>query len=317
MGRRALLIGAGAVAVLVAAGIGVVIANSARTPEAAARGYLTAIVEGRAEAANELADPALPDERRVLLTDDALGAADERISDVSAELEQIDRTGRAYVDVSYRLGEDRYEKRISLVKGQPDWLVLDRWEVQESLVEPVDLGVYGPGDITIGGQEIVLARNGVYGRAKVALYPGVYTVTPIQTRYLAAEPVTVRVSEKGVPTTDVEFSPTAQLESTAASAIDALLARCVDAADDGAPAGCPFRSETRPDGTAVTWEIAGAPRTRVVDWGWRVESRGQATATYTDASGAVYDRRESRFVVVGDIAIDGDEVTVGVGRAAG
>lgn len=317
MGRRALFIGAGTAAVLVAAGIGVVVANSARTPEAAAREYLTAIAEGRAEAANELAEPEVADERRVLLTDGALGAADERISDVSAELEQIDRTGRAYVGVGYRLGEDRYEKRISLVKGQPDWLVLDRWEVQESLVEPVDLGVYGPGDITIGGQEIVLSVDGVYGRAKVALYPGIYTVKPIQTRYLAAEPVTVRVSEKGVPTTDVEFSPTPELESTAASAVDTLLARCVDAADDGAPSGCPFRSETRQDGTAVTWEIAAAPRTRVVDWGWRVESRGQATATYTDASGTVYDRRESRFVVVGDITIDGDEVAVDLVETAG
>lgn len=312
MSRRALLIGAGVCVVLlaVAVGIAVAVANAARTPEATVHEYLTRIAEGRGEAATAMVAPSRPGESRVLLGDRVLSSAVERISEITAELDQIDRTGRAYVDAGYRLGDERYRVRLGLVKDEPEWLVLDRWRIEDSLLEQVKLGVYGPGRVSIGGQPVSLEANGTYGRATLALYPGVYRVEPQQTRFLTAEPLTLYVSERGVPTSDVVFSPTPELTRRVQDRVDALLHRCVDAKLAADTAGCPFRSERRSDGTAVTWRVISAPKARVVDWGHRFEARGTAEAVYTDASGATSDRRETRFTVAGDLVIDADEVAV-------
>ena len=312
MARKALLIGAGVgVALLaVAGGIAVTVANAERTPEATVREYLTRIAEGQGEAATAMVAPDAPGEPHVLLGDRLLGTAVERISDITASLAEIDRTGRAYVEASYRLGNERHEVRLDLVKGEPEWLLLDRWRIEDSLLEQVRLGFSGPGRVSIGGERIALERNGSYGRATLALYPGVYRVKPEETRFLTAEPRTIRVTERGVPTSDVVFSPTRELTSRVQDRVDALLRRCVEAKLASDTSGCPFRSERRSDGTAATWRITSAPEARVIDWGAQFEARGTAEVVYTDSSGTTTDRRETRFVVAGDLAIDADEVAV-------
>ena len=70
--------------------------NSQRKPEAEVEKYLSLLAEGKAEKATEMVDPGIDNASRVLLTDDVLGSAKQRLELVDVVEESRDGNG-AYV----------------------------------------------------------------------------------------------------------------------------------------------------------------------------------------------------------------------------
>lgn len=312
--KRALVatgIAAGAIAVLgIAGAVAVSAVNAGRGPEAAVEQYVGLIAEGRAEAATALVDPDIANAERGFLVDTVLGAATERISDVEVEVSVVGDTG--YADVAYRLDGVEQSATLDVERQDNEWLVLESWRVASPLVSEVAVVASG-GAVEIGGIEVPLDEYG-YGTAVV--YPGVYEVSPVATRFFEADPVTAVSAGPlsfGTPV-DVAFEPTAALQEE----IDAQMTAYVDGCAQqtvGDPEGCPFAVYVYPSDTEVTWAVESYPSVEISEdgTGFRA-SGGTAIATYIDSGFFSDDEEEvSEEVDIsfsGDIGIDGDEVTI-------
>ena len=92
--KRQLKVGFGVVGIILALVIAGVVAvnilNSYRGPEKQVETYLSLIADGHAQDANKMVDPGAPDSKRLLLTDEALGAATTRITSIDVEKPDVD-----------------------------------------------------------------------------------------------------------------------------------------------------------------------------------------------------------------------------------
>ncbi|MFD5213259.1 hypothetical protein [Microbacterium sp. NPDC058345] len=307
------LISVGGVIVLaVAAGIAIAIANASRTPEAVVQQYVDHIAAGRAEAANALVDPNVPNAQRQFLSDDTMAVAAERITDVSTKTAEGGSSDSAYVTVTYRLDGVEQEEMLTVVKGEPEFLVLDTWTIEDSLARTVDVQVIGQGAATIGDTQIPISFDGDYGHAEIVLYPGTYPLTSTGSDYFALEETDLTVAGMGsMIGSTLTFAPTDALRDEVKSQVDALLQKCL-AETTASPEGCPFGVYTYNDDTKVTWTMTEEPTLEFDEAGTRVSVQGVAVGSYTeDFFGTTRDEDdETPFSMYGEIAVDGDTATV-------
>jgi len=84
--RRRLRTGVGVLSLVlvlvVAAVVAVHVLNSRHSPDKEVATYLNLLADGHAQAANEMVDPGVSNDKRLLLTDEALGAATSRITSI-------------------------------------------------------------------------------------------------------------------------------------------------------------------------------------------------------------------------------------------
>jgi hypothetical protein len=313
--KRGLIIGlsaVGGVAVLaIAGGIAVSVLNSSRTPEAVAQQYLEAIAAGHAEAANELVDPNVPKAQRAFLTDAVMKSASDRITDVSVTREDSSRGDSAALAVTYRLDGVRQQAHLSASKGDPEFVVLDTWKLDDSLVVPVEIQVDGQGRASVGGVELPFEFDGGYGQATVPMYPGVYELSTEGSKYFALEQQTLRVGSPEDSFQDLSFAPTDALKEAVTKQVNDLVDTCL-ASTAADPDGCPFHAYTFNDDTQVTWAKQGEPTIEIDDRGTRVQASGTVIGSYTeDFFGTTRQQSdEDDYSMYGDIEIDGDAVKV-------
>lgn len=207
----------GLVLVLFIAGVVAVnVLNSYRGPEKQVETYLRLIADGRARDAGKMVDPGVPDSKRLLLTDEALGAATSRITAIDVEepdVESDDDTVR--VTATFRLDGQKLEHTFSLSRGDKEYGLLDTWEMADSednsLVSKVELSSAAFDSLTIGGQEVPLSKDGdhTYGSYETEqyVYFGVYSISAGSSRakYLTTD------------TTSLEVYPTADSSSSSSS----------------------------------------------------------------------------------------------------
>lgn len=173
---------AAAVAVLAGgAAVAVTLINDSRDPAAQVEEYLDLLERGQAAQAAKLVDPAVADD--TLLTDEVLGAADERIEVVSVET--VDRTGEsARVQARMSLAGEEFEHEFTVDRGAKEWLVLETWELNEPLVVEATIWLKTPmnpgassATVTVAGAEAVLAEKASSESVgTVFVYPAVYEV---------------------------------------------------------------------------------------------------------------------------------------------
>ncbi|WP_298865963.1 hypothetical protein [uncultured Microbacterium sp.] len=313
--KRGLLIGlsaVGGVAVLaIAAGIAVSVLNSSRTPEAVAQQYLDAIAAGHAEAANALVDPNVPTAQRAFLTDAVMKSASDRITDVSVEREGTGGGDSASLIVTYRLDGVKQTAQLNASKGDPEFVVLDTWKLDDSLVVPVDIQIDGQGKASVGGVELPFEFENGYGQATVPMYPGVYELSTEGSKYFALEQKALKVGSPDDSFQDLSFAPTDDLKEAVTKQVNDLVDTCLaSAAAD--PDGCPFHAYTFDDDTKVTWTKQGEPTVEIDDRGTQVAVEGTVVGSYTeDFFGTTREQSdEDDYSMYGDIVIDGDTVKV-------
>lgn len=306
-------ISVGAVLVLgIIGAVAVSFVNSTRTADAVALTYLGHIEDGNASAANALVDPDVPNAARTHLTDEVLKSATERISDVSVR-SNTSGGDETYLEVSFKLDGVTQHGSLTARKGEPEWLLLDTWEIVTPLVQSVSVDVDGHGSLAIGGVPLPLdGDDSSYQSAEAVLYPGVYEVETDGSALFELDATQLLVGAEQAQSVYLQFAPTDQLVSEVQEQVRTLLDTCAESTA-ARPDGCPLRTYVYPSDTAVSWSIVAYPTVEVsADGTSFYASEGEATASYTETFfGTSRDSTDELSVsFYGEIEISGDEVTV-------
>lgn len=232
--KRALigsLVGAGVLALLIGgAAIALSIMNESRDPAAKVEEYLALIADGKAEAANAMVDPGLSKRDSVLLTDEVLAAATERIEVLGVETTRRGGDG-ARVVAELKLDGERFEHVFSVQSGPKEWLLLDTWVLDDPLVVRATIESYSGNDTAlVGGQPVQLASDDEDAFfAEIHVYPGVYTVEGPQSRFLDAsqEVLTALSPDEGAPWVEVGAEPNEEFEAEILAQAMAAAQACV------------------------------------------------------------------------------------------
>lgn len=224
----------GIVLLVIAGSITVGLVNQSRDPASVVRSYLELIAEGRADEANRVVDPGLRNDERVLLTDDALGEAEQRIEVV--EVRTIERSpAGASVEATMALDGERFEKTFFVAPGPKELWVLDTWELQEAMVVPVSVGSTGLDAVTVGDVEVSLEdEEAVYSGHRsrdLYAYPGLYAATAPETDYVTPSNEPLRVTpvvETGLSIgVDVTAEPSEAFVDSVLTQVQERITQCV------------------------------------------------------------------------------------------
>ncbi|MEJ6488684.1 hypothetical protein PQI23_02985 [Leucobacter sp. USCH14] len=233
--KRALIVTGSIVGLVVLLGVGaavtVSVLNQQRDPAQAVEQYLELLAEGEAEQANELVDPGLQNADRELLTDEVLGSAETRIEIVDVETTDRSDSG-ATVDATLALDGERFEKTFFLSPGPKEFVVLDTWTLEDSLVAPVTLSAEGLETVTVGATDVALESDGGYGYASRSLYayPGVYPVTGPGSAFITPSQESLRVTPGGGlgEGVTITVAPSEAFEEEVLLQVQNRIAQCVE-----------------------------------------------------------------------------------------
>ncbi|WP_417366439.1 hypothetical protein [Glutamicibacter arilaitensis] len=189
-----------ALAAIVGIGIGTVAyLNSQRKPEAEVEKYLSLLAEGKADKATEMVDPGIDNASRVLLTDEVLGSAEQRLELLDVVEESRDDNG-ALVRASYAINGERHERGFTVNAGEKEFGLLDTWVLNESLIVPVQISADQAQEVAVGKSTVKLASNEDYYGDETSFigdfyaYPGIYNVSAPGNEYRKSEPQELRVN---------------------------------------------------------------------------------------------------------------------------
>jgi hypothetical protein len=292
-GRKRLLVSAAVVGVVAVLAVGsVVTVNAVKPgPDQPVKDYARALVDGDARKALEILDPDVPNEERVLLTNEVLGAAANRIDGFSIISTRTSGES-AQVRAELRQGGRKYEQTFALVKDQPE-LLDDHWKLEAFPLQQVTASVDVPlAAVSVNGVTVPAGQNEVTAFGTIIslpAFPGSYSVgLPDSEKYLSVEDQQVVVSGGSLP----QGPSTAKLTVKASDALVAETSRQVAAAlaaceksTDIEPEGCPFSRFAFGDVRNVKWSITADPDyglSRSFDGTWRLSGgkAGEATVSY-------------------------------------
>jgi hypothetical protein len=333
-GRRRLLVSAAVVGAVAVLAVGsVVTVNAVKPgPDQPVKDYAQALVDGDARKALEILDPDVPNEERVLLTNEVLGAATNRIDGFSIISTRISGES-AQVRAELRQGGRKYEQTFALVKNQPE-LVDDHWKLEAFPLQQVTASVDVPlAAVSVNGVTVPAGQNEVTAlgtNISLPAFPGSYSVgLPDSEKHLSVEDQQVVVSGGSLP----QAPETARLTVKASDALVAETSRQVAAAlaaceksTDIEPEGCPFSRFAFGDVRNVKWSITADPDyglSRSFDGTWRLSGgkAGEATVSYErNASFSKTDPEweketdQMQFYVRGNVSVESDKVLVSLSR---
>jgi len=269
---------------VVAAVVAVHVLNSRRSPDKEVATYLNLLADGHAQAANEMVDPGVSNDKRLLLTDEALGAATSRITSIRVKDADVDGD-HASVDATFSLDGQKFDYTFSLTKGDSEYGLLDNWEIDDSPASPVTLTSTSFDSLIVGGQEVPLEREGgsssssasapaTYKTVQYA-YFGVYDIAGGSSRstYLTPDTTSLEIKPSGSTSTaktmpsasgetvEVGGTPTQALKDLVLSSVKSRAKACVTVPTNMDPV-CPSATqsshlaslEVTTDATSVTME---------------------------------------------------------------
>lgn len=188
-----------ALAVLVAVGVAVVsYLNSQRKPEAQVETYLQLLQEGKATEANEMVNPGVDNAQRILLTDQALAGAQQRLKFESVRTTHVDDIA-ATVQASYSVNGEIVTADMTVERAEKEFGLLNRWKLSTPLLVSVSLG--SPSDsVEVSGVQATLQpqeagyfeEQGNYA-SELFAFPGIYEVKGKSTDFVSASTETLRL----------------------------------------------------------------------------------------------------------------------------
>lgn len=198
--------------------------NQGRTAQATAQQYFEALAAGDASTADALtAAGASAPAGASFLTDEVLAAASERISNVEvvAADDPLDIFDQKVL-VSFSLAGHGYSEEITLSRGEPEWGLLQTWQMPRHFASGVVFSVYGPGTLMIAG--LPINPDSSAGRAE--LFPAVYPIDVLESRWVGLQDDEVVVSGD-VSSVNLTLLPTDALTAEVQRQLDAFLDECV------------------------------------------------------------------------------------------
>lgn len=200
--KKAKAVGFSVLALAVIAGLGfgaIAYLNGQRKPEAEVEAYLALLADGQAGKASEMVDPGIDNASRVLLSDDVLGSAKQRLELIDV-IEESKEKDSARVRAVYSINGERHERTFTVDSGDKEFGLLDTWVLNEALIVPVEIASDRSAEVTVGKATVTLAESeGYYGdggsfAGSFYAYPGIYEVSAPGNEYLKSEPQELRVT---------------------------------------------------------------------------------------------------------------------------
>lgn len=323
----------GAVLLVVVAAAGVLgyLSSAVYTPKAQVESYLSALVDGEAEAAGEMFLPT--DGTPVLFSDEIYRAATNRITEY--EITNVETYGtRAGVTADVTQNGRRESIEFSMVKGGTVGLFFSDWRIDQHFASwqfTVDLPAVltGAQTVKVNGVQVQLPEPDQYGSIVLPALPGDYVLSPPEsTKYLSfGEDQKVSVAAAKYARAEFSSEPT----QAALDEVDALgqayLDMCMQStsAESG---NCPnklYLGKADDQYRSIAWTLQGTPEFEVryseYDGGIGISAGNlKARATYEERmtrGGEVSweaKERSAPLYIYGEGTITPDEVTVDFGK---
>lgn len=320
--KTGIIIGAVVVGVIAVLGIAYAVLNATVfSPQSVADRYVAALSSGDYEEANNIADPQLDQDQRLLLTNKAAQTENATITNARVTGITDSADGSKLVNVTYTISGEQVNDTFTMAPAGSRFLIFRDWTVTTPLLKEITVSTDAatPG-LTINGIEVgeENAVSGSFGSDLVfKVYPGTYRIAVTETEFITESgdgPVTVSTNGSTYAYTSVEA--TDALVQAIQDELDAQLQACA-ASTEGEPEGCPFSMYTFSEDRYrnVTWSITESPEVDYIDLGSGefMTSGGEVTATYEyrqyDDSWEPDDYTDYIYVY-GSFTIDGDQVNV-------
>ncbi|GAB3275595.1 hypothetical protein GCM10027449_14500 [Sinomonas notoginsengisoli] len=299
--RRIALIGGAcaAVVVLIVGGfLAVNVIKGANGPDKVVHSYLQALQDGDARKALDISDPNIPNEQRLLLTNQIFGQAAKRV-DGFAILGTDIRDNAATVHAQLRQDGRSTDVDYHLAKASPE-LLDDHWKLGQVPVEKLTISTDSPfaspltDTVTVNGTDVKLGPpdNGQVSRYTLPAFPGSYTIgLSSKEKYLTAAGgsvmVTVGTGQQQAPAIKLQPAPNDAFLAEAQTQVNQLLTQCA-LSTSLRPPGCPFSHSSLFDTRNVKWTITTMPTVSITGpsidvrtSAWRLWARnGTATVSY-------------------------------------
>lgn len=320
--KTGIIIGAVVVGVIAVLGIAYAVLNATVfSPQSVADRYVAALSSGDYEEANNIADPQLDQDQRLLLTNKAAQTENATITNARVTGITDSADGSKLVNVTYTISGEQVNDTFTMAPAGSRFLIFRDWTVTTPLLKEITVSTDAatPG-LTINGIEVgeENAVSGSFGSDLVfKVYPGTYRIAVTETEFITESgdgPAIVSTNGSTYAYTSVEA--TDALVQAVQDGLDAQLQTCA-ASTEGEPEGCPFSMYTFSEDRYrnVTWSITESPEVDYIDLGSGefMTSGGEATATYEyrqyDDSWEPDDYTDYIYVY-GSFTIDGDQVNV-------
>ena len=320
--KTGIIIGAVVVGVIAVLGIAYAVLNATVfSPQSVADRYVAALSSGDYEEANNIADPQLDQDQRLLLTNKAAQTENATITNARVTGITDSADGSKLVNVTYTISGEQVNDTFTMAPAGSRFLIFRDWTVTTPLLKEITVSTDAatPG-LTINGIEVgeENAVSGSFGSDLVfKVYPGTYRIAVTETEFITESgdgPATVSTNGSTYAYTSVEA--TDALVQAIQDELDAQLQACA-ASTEGEPEGCPFSMYTFSEDRYrnVTWSITESPEVDYIDLGSGefMTSGGEATATYEyrqyDDSWEPDDYTDYIYVY-GSFTIDGGQVNV-------
>ncbi|TFD90745.1 hypothetical protein [Cryobacterium serini] len=259
----AIIVGAAALLIIAASVAGGIVRSSVFGPQNVATAYLDALEKGNASTALKLLESSA-DAGDGMLSNDIFGLATDRIED--AAISEVTITEDvAQIEVHFKQGGVSDSAVLTLTRTSTDWLIADNWSILNA--EPGRIDVYIPtrlGDVEleVNGMSVGTTKD---DGLTLPAFPGTYEVAIPATDYFEESSVTYVVSGLlggygEFESSDDAFTatPTAEYETAALDAVNALITTCL-AAGDAASDDCPNMGYISSYYSNVAYTLVTAP----------------------------------------------------------
>lgn len=323
--KMGLIIGGIVVAVIAVLAIAYAVLNATVfSPKTVAEDYVSAIAGGRYNEANQIANPQLGRDKRVLLTDKAAQAENATISNARVVSVTDADDGSKTANITYTIHGATVNDTFTVSPAGTKFLIFPNWTVSTPLTKTISVNAGPATDLTINGVDVTEDNatdvSADYGSTVMTftVYPGTYRIAAAESKFIESDTATVSTDQAGDGTDAIlDVNPTDDLTQALQDELDAQLQTCA-ASTDGAPDDCPFSFWGADDDgyRNFAWSITEFPEIDAVslsDGSFSTGSYGEAKVTFErqryDDSWEP-DDYESSFSVYGTFEIDGDTVTI-------
>ena len=245
--KRTAIIAGAVVGFLVLFGVVYAVLSSALfSAKSVANSYVAAIASGDFDKANDIAKPAVDQDKAALLTDKASEGENTRITNARITQTTTNADGSVTAQLSYTLGgKEVTNDSIKMVTNGGKFLIFKNWTVAEPLVKTIKVSMPDSLDSVVVNGVTVSAKNSItgsddsssYSYLEFPVYPGTYKVTAPKSEYYSSN--TVSASTNADSSDTLKLTSTDKLKSALDKEVKSAIDECA-ASTEAEPEGCPF-----------------------------------------------------------------------------
>lgn len=269
-----------------------ILKNMVFTPSEQINTYVSAVSSGNYKRANQLVDPGVANDSRILLTNDYAKNADSRIKNVEVGHLVRNPRGSGYqVQISYTVNGVKQSKPLDIQASGKQFLIFDSWKIATPLTTTIKVAAPKTVDsLVVNGINVKLAESGMnkevvtppsdssssdssdemhyssMDQYTLPVYPGVAKVGLPSSKYIQAQPVKLDNPSK------VAYIAPQATDALEKGILDKVQQRINDctASTETSKTGCSFSNGTfedygGPSYTNIKRTVSGQPSLNELD----------------------------------------------------